>query len=246
MSNTAHEPDEDSPFTPPDLEDGPADEEEERASRDEKEPEPEPEPEQAPAPQGPTEKELEARFKKADQAMATYARRIGDIYGDDAVNLIECPLCPSMHKGFLNKYDAGRVPKEEMNATMMFLGYAQEAEYKQSARFHTCDACGGLGKVKSGSRVAQWETLTCQVCRGYGYEPPPGDLGNGLVTAAPLAPAEHIEPSGAGVPDVDPSGEPRLLPDGRENPNYGKWPQYKIRVEPWGVTANLTAQDAVT
>ena len=35
--------------------------------------------------------------------------------------------------------------------------------------------------------------------------------------------------------------EPRILPDGRQNPNFGKWPQYKIQVAPYGVTAGLNA-----
>jgi hypothetical protein len=41
--------------------------------------------------------------------------------------------------------------------------------------------------------------------------------------------------------EVDEWDEPRILPDGRENPNFGKMPNRKIPVEPWGVTAGLNA-----
>ena len=42
--------------------------------------------------------------------------------------------------------------------------------------------------------------------------------------------------------DVDEWGEPMILPDGRENPNYGRMPHRKILVEPYGMTANLRAE----
>jgi hypothetical protein len=45
-------------------------------------------------------------------------------------------------------------------------------------------------------------------------------------------------------PDVDEWQEPRILPDGRENPNYGMMPHRKMLVEPWGVTAGLRAEPA--
>ena len=41
---------------------------------------------------------------------------------------------------------------------------------------------------------------------------------------------------------MDEWGEPMILPDGRENPNYGRMPHRKMLVEPYGVTANLRAE----
>jgi len=205
---------------------------------------PEPLPVEETEPQELSEKEREAQFKKADRAVATYASKIGDIYGDEAVNLIECPLCPPMHKGFLDGRDAGRVPDEVRAATLYFLGIATEVEYEASPQHRLCATCKGLGQVKSGSFVPQWETLTCPACNGCGFTPPPG----GAVAAAAPEAGMIAPPTDNGAApepgEVDPTGERRLLPDGRQNPNWMKWPQGKILVPPWGITAGLTTQDA--
>lgn len=228
--------------------DGPADDEQAEAEEAESEPEgaDDDTTEQEPPLQarGLSEVEMEKRFKSADRAVAAYARKIGDIYGDDAAQLAECPLCPGIHKGFVNVQDAGLVPDDVKNAVMTFLGYARERDYTQAPNVHACETCSALGKVATGSQVAGRETITCPNCKGFGYSPPPGEPQNGAAFGVEPHTADDFTATGAGVPDTDPSGEPRLLPDGRENPNYGKWPQYKILVEPWGKTVGLTVQDA--
>lgn len=231
----------------PDVDGAPDDEQaeaEEAGDDGGREPEDEPVGEEAPQARILSDVEREKRFKAADKAVATYARRIGDIYGADADDLAECPLCPSIHKGFVNVQDAGLVPDAVKSTVMTFLGYAREREYAQAPNVHACESCEALGKVATGSQVAGKETITCPRCNGYGYYPPPGAPQNGADLSHGGPHVEEFTASGAGVPDTDPAGEPRILPDGRENPNYGKWPQYKIAVEPWGKTAGLMAQDA--
>lgn len=188
---------------------------------------------------------MEKRYKAADRATQTYVKRISEIFEEQALDLIECPLCPPIHKGFLNKYDAGRVPDEVKDAAMVFLGFAREKEYNPDGDVNECRRCGGLGKTRTGSRVPGNETRKCPSCRGYGFVPPPGATDNGAGSLdTHLAPiADELSPFPTA--EVDAWNEPRILPDGRENPNYGKMPQFKIRVEPWGATAGLTAQDAV-
>src|SRR5205823_5221567 len=102
----------------------------------------------------------------------------------------------------------------------------------------------GEGKTATGSRVSGNDWRICPKCHGFGYTPPPEQGTNGAGAASEFhAPVgEHASP--LEEPDNDVAGEPRLLPDGRVNPNYGKWPQYKVLVQPWGVTAGLTVQDA--
>lgn len=251
MSDHETEPQTDEPEVQlPDTpdEDGPADDDEaaedDEAASDEDAPEETPPPEETPVARGISDEAREARFRKADRAVANYAKRIGEIYEEDAAALTLCPLCPDIHKGFVNVQDAGMVPDDVKNAVMLFLGYARERDYPQAPNVHGCATCAALGKVATGSKVAGKETMTCPECHGYGYAPPPGSPQ--AFTSDTNGHVEHEEfvATGAGVPDVDPTGEPRLLPDGRENPNYGKWPQYKIQVEPWGTTQGLTAQDA--
>ena len=234
------------PEAPPET---PAEPEPDPEPEPESEPTPEPEEPQEPAeppvdvtpPQGASHEEWEERFKKADKAATTYARRIGEIFEEDANQLIPCPLCPGMHKGFVNVHDAGKVPREIVNDAMRYLGQAFEVEYKESPTHRPCGVCDGYGQVSTGSRVPGNEKIRCSSCNGYGYTPPPGPGVNGpgnvagvsQVVAGALADLDH--------PAIDSMGEPEILPDGRPNPNYGKWPQYKVLVEPWGVTAGLVA-----
>ena len=193
-------------------------------------------------PQGLTPEQLEKRSKSAETRFATYARGIRGLYEDEEENLVECPLCPPQHKGFVDVRFAGHIPEEVADAVKFYLGVARQVEYPQDPGANTCPMCDGYGKVTTGSRVPGHETRTCTNCTGYGYMPPPGRVqkpsenGHGDLVAVELT-----EPT---LPDEDrdPWGEPRILPDGRENPNYGKQPQYKIMVEPWGVTAGLSAQ----
>lgn len=233
MLETAARPDEDG-------DDGENDDEGDGDGEDEDE---ESAPAEAP-PQSVTPEELEKRFKQAERAVAAYVKKIQSIFEDQAGDLVECPLCPPIHKGFLNLHDAGRVPDEIVQAVKLFLGIGTEVAYPPSQKHSACPVCDGLGKVNSGSRVAQWESLTCENCNGFGFIPPPGQATNGRAAGAAAEVLVAPEGEAFSYDDIDPSGEPRLLPDGRPNPNYGKWPQFKVSVPPWGVTAGLTALDA--
>lgn len=197
------------------------------------------------AAQSMSEAEREKAYKRIEQSYNTYVRAVGKNLEEDANDLVPCLLCSSTpHPAFLNQNDAGRVPQEVVDGVKLFLGFAREVEYRQSSQHRTCDLCGGEGQVSTGSHVPQWKSLACPACKGYGFVPPPGQPVNG---ADAQAAAEVMPLSNPPIPDLvdtDPSGEPRILPDGRENPNFGKWPQFKVPVPPWGVTANLTAQDA--
>ena len=237
MSEHEHDPAE--PVEP--VEPTPEEEEEEAAQPEhELEPEPTPEPE----PQGWSEQDAEAVFKKIEAANKTYTRKVGEAFGEEAVDLLPCPVCADTVPGFVNKHQVGQFPDDIRRQVMRFLGFATEQEYEASQTVTACKPCKGKGKVTTGSTVAGHETITCPSCKGYGYVPPPTAVTNGNVgaevvpfaptPAAPVAPQE----------DVDEWGESLILPDGRENPNYGKMPHRKILVEPWGITAGLRAEPA--
>jgi hypothetical protein len=199
----------------------------------------EPEPEPVPA----SDMAGEKRAKASEREVKRYFTALGKIWEEQAVDLIPCPLCPDLHKGLVNKYDAGKVPEEITNAVQIFLGFAREQDYEPDPEVATCPTCKGRGFTKTGSQVTNNEKHTCKKCNGFGYFPPPVISGNGHAAVDVLhAPAgETLSP--LDNPDVDLAGEPRVLPDGRMNPNFGLWPQYKVKVPPYGETAGLTAQD---
>lgn len=215
--------------------------EQEREPDEEIEQETETETEAAP-PAGPSEADMEARIAKAERATKRYVSQVSAALEEEATNLIECPLCLSFARGFLHLGDRGNVPEDVQKAVRLWFGEAQEVEYPPSSQHRTCAQCRGYGKVGTGSLVPDWATIVCASCNGKGFTGPPSAATNGHVHEQD---AQHLAdtPIQSGSPeDVDPTGEPRLLPDGRQNPNFGRWPQYKIEVPPWGITAGLLSE----
>lgn len=204
-----------------------------------------PEEEPAPPSEPPTDAAMEKRFQAAEKATKAYVGKLAAIFEEAAQDLELCPLCPAQHKGLVNLHDAGRVPQEVSDAVMLYLGFARPTDYKQDEETRTCPRCEGHGKTQTGSLVPGNETRKCPGCQGYGYVPPPAGAPGTNGHAADF----HLPAGESDAPLVqaerDSWGEPRILPDGRENPNYGKQPAYKILVPPYGITAGLVAQDAV-
>jgi hypothetical protein len=186
----------------------------------------------------------EDTFRKLEAAAKAHRTKVANILGDESYGLIECPLCiASIVPGMVNLADAGNLHPEHEAIVKHYLGISREMEYAQDDQVSECPVCHGEGKTKTGSKVPQFATHDCSECRGFGYVPPPtiGARPDENGATHELTPADFAPPTEHA--DVDNWGEPRILPDGRENPNYGRQPQFKIPVPPWGVTAHLTAQD---
>jgi hypothetical protein len=187
--------------------------------------------------------EIEKLYKTVERSFKTYSGHVAALAAGAELPIHGCPLCPTPHKGFVNLNDAGRLPDFVSDEVKVFLGFAREQDYEQASNIEPCAQCKGKGKVLTGSKVAGNESVQCRNCNGFGYYPPP-------VAAGSEGPAQNVvhfpageRPEPVDNGDMDLSGEPRILPDGRPNPNFGLWPQYKIQVPPWGTTAGLTAQD---
>ena len=198
-------------------------------------------------PSAPVDEERSKMFQKIERSFSTYKAAVERNLGDEVTDWLGCPLCYSgTAPGYVNRHDLGHVPEEVKANVQMFLGYAREKEYPEAKGINQCAGCAGLGKVSTGSRVAEHMTITCPDCKGYGYTPPPGArelhsvaVGNGQHEAAD--PHADLE-----VPDRDNWGEPRILPDGTLNDNYGKQPQFKTRHPVYGETRLLSPEELVS
>jgi len=216
----------DAPPTPEEAPEGQPDEagEEEEAAESEEPSEAEPPsgepPPESDEPQGLTPEQLEKRDKAVEKAFALYTKKVTELYEEDAVNLLAAPISPSAPTGFIHKADAGRVPKELQGAVLDFFGMPVEADYELDPTKPACDTCKGLGKIKTGSRVPQYETLICGVCAGKGFTEYGVPTANGQQEPTPELVAAAVADDPAAKPDVDPWGHPRWLQDGRPNPNY--------------------------
>ena len=185
-----------------------------------------------------------ARQKKVSKSFDTYAASLGRNYEEAANDLLRCPLCPDNFPGFVLLADAGRLPEENKKAVLSFVGLNVEQEYKPDPFLHVCNVCDGHGFTARPSRVAGKEKRICPACKGQGDDliatgEAAADTNGHTDEAFTLA-----DPANAKPDDSDNWGQPRILPDGRENPNYGRMPQYWVSVDPWGDTRNLPAQAA--
>lgn len=214
-----------------------ADAEGDAAEAETPEPEPEPTPElepepEPPAPEPASDGEAEKAWISAEKASASYGKRIAGLLDPHAPQLAECPLCLPNLRGYIDTNDAGRLPEDIVAVVRSFLGDTAEADYKPSPTHRRCDHCDGLGKVKTGSLVPNYDVLACGQCKGSGFLPPPGGSSNGSAehepALVPVTPDGYEAPKG----DTDPWGSPRLLENGLENPNWGRMPQFKSATLP--------------
>lgn len=233
MSETAIETPEEAPAEPATEPEPTPDE---TVPFEEPEPTQEPEPAQEPSEPQPPADEADPRIIESQKKWTNFEKAVRSIWGEYQSNLMECPLCFTSHKGLIDLNDRGQYPEEVLSAIIEYARGAAQIKIPRSPRHQRCTDCDGTGKWDTDSRVPTKDIIGCDTCKGYGYVPPPvpSSSGNGYSEAA------QIEGAGVGVTvdeaeppaDADIWGSPRLLPDGQENPNYGKMPQYKNRSLP--------------
>jgi hypothetical protein len=190
--------------------------------------EPEPEqPEAPPAPEGMSIEELEKVRTKLDTSANTWRRRVNDLLGDEADMLVACELCDPLLPGFHFPAEL-EAPRDELHARLLDVLRAPAApEYRPDPFTVECGTCGGWGKTLTKGHVAGKTERVCPTCKGLGFQSPDtpaADPSNGA-TANVAFDLPNEEPLVSDGTDV--WGSPKLLPDGQENPNYGKMPQYK-------------------
>lgn len=201
-------------------------------------------PEGVPAEPQQSAEELDEAFKRIERSYKTYSRAVENNLGEQKADWLGCPLCaPGAIPGFFNRHDIGNVPEEIEANVQMVLGYARERDYPKAQHVNPCGDCNGLGKVSTGSQVAEHMLVTCPNCRGYGYMPPPPRHGEHAPTNGVQPVESQVSSEDFETPDRDNWGEPRILPDGTLNDNYGKQPQFKSRHPIYGETRLLTGEE---
>lgn len=112
----------------------------------EPEPEPQPEPEPEPEPQAGT---LSAeQVHELEKATTAYFKRAEKVFGPGNVPP-SCPHCEGL--GF------------------DLTGGEPAAEFKSHEQYIECPECGGMGNVKTGSKVPGHDLHDCPKCVGRGY-----------------------------------------------------------------------------
>lgn len=186
----------------------------------------------AQAPTGPSMEEIEKVLAKLETSANTWRRRVKELLGDEADNLVPCELCDPNIPGFHWPAELLQ-PTSELHAHLLDVLRTPDApDYNQAQHVRRCNLCDGYGKVLSGSRVPNKGEVVCQMCKGNGFV--------GDATMPTSNPDNGAEPEVEYPADTGPLvteatdvwGSPRILDDGQENPNYGKMPQYKDKSLP--------------
>ena len=182
------------------------------------------------------------RWKTHERLSNAYFKKIEDLWGDDAVKLTRWMIGPNSPYGYISETDVGRLPDDFKQGLETVLGTVREQDYEPDPFATQCPTCKGKGSTALPTFVGGKGKRECPTCDGNGYliraEATGGNGDNGYVAdVVTLAVAPDIQ---AGDPDD--FGEPKILPDGRPNPNFQKLPQHKILIPPYGITALLTKQ----
>ncbi len=185
--------------------------------------EPEPEP-----PAGMSIEELEKVRGQLDRSATTWRNRVSQLLGEEAQFLVPCELCDPMIPGF--HWPAEMVtPTSDVQARLYDVLRAPDGPGYQPDPYTTeCTTCMGLGKTLTKSLVAGKTERVCPSCGGDGFKviqaqgTPPPQNGDATEIQYNLPNEEPLVVDGS-----DAWGSPKLLPDGQENPNWGRMPQYK-------------------
>ncbi len=213
------------------VEDQPDEAEETEVTFEEPEPETEEEePVEDPGPVPPagvSEAELEKVRGQLERSATTWRNRVSQLLGEEAQFLVPCELCDPLLPGFHFPVDL-LTPSDDVQARLFDVLRTPAGPGYQEDPFTTeCTTCAGLGKTLTKSQVPGKTERVCPTCGGDGFQLQggrPAQAQNGSE-----AEVQYNLPNEAPLVDdgTDVWGSPKILPDGMENPNYGKMPQYK-------------------
>jgi hypothetical protein len=222
----AESPDEPTPEPSPDEQ---AEEEEAHESEQVEgvpaEPEPQEEPSGAAGAVG--DKEIEKMLKRVETANAGYARKLGEILGDEAQILETCPRCAAPFLGLIWPAAMRPVSPEVKDAVLVSVGEQPAMATMPDPYARRCDVCDGSGVTASGSRRPEEKGVKCIPCNGRGWIPVGDERRVGRSDIAPVAQAN-------GQTDVSPQSMTATAPAPDEDlwgrragdPNYGVHPMY--------------------
>ncbi len=117
------------------------------------------------------QKAIDKIFKQLDGEASRHAKRLGEIMGEDAQDLVLCPMCgpvdgmPNLAGFVLN---APLHPEAEARVKAA-LGLDDTTQLLEAKHVRPCEDCAAWGVVKTGSHVARNEVIMCPTCSGNGY-----------------------------------------------------------------------------
>lgn len=180
-----------------------------------------------------TEREMQKLAKRVETAKVALAKKLTEIFGDEATDLILCPRCTSDSlpfggiPGFVFPPSIAPVDHETKANVLLSVGEMPEQVTKPDTASRCCDNCDGYGRVFSGSKVNREKTLVCIACKGKGWvavgderRVPANNVAQVTTETGETYPANGYTAPVEPAPDLDPWGR------GPDSPDYGKLPMY--------------------
>lgn len=121
-----------------------------------------------PQDEAPDAKEIEKAFKALGKVRELVARRVGDILGDDATQLIPCPTCQDLAPGFVWPPNVAPLSPEAEAGTLLLLGMQKPQDLQPHPNASLCDTCKGKGQVQTPSLVPGYDVVDCPACAATG------------------------------------------------------------------------------
>lgn len=129
--------------------------------------EPEPEPSaQAPAMD---EKAIEKAHRETERLRKDVAGRVGRIFGEDVVHMVECPLCAETAPGWIWNPQQVELQDEHLAKVLLALGVVGPKKLRHHPTIDTCPTCGGEGQLETGSKVPGMNVIDCSTCGKKGW-----------------------------------------------------------------------------
>lgn len=147
----------------------------------------------------------EKRAKQLEGLNKHVTRRLGEIFGDDAVDLVPCPVCAYWSMpGWIPPVE---LPDEVRAIMQHLLGQHAASDYKRDNYSHICEECYGLGETRSGSKKPGYELVVCIPCGGKGWVAVGPERGGPLQAVPNSAPAHVTLTSVPDAPQYAPRPE---------------------------------------
>lgn len=115
------------------------------------------------------ERDLLKRDSRLSAEHERHAKRLGEIMGDDAGDLIPCPVCMDGIDGYVFLPEVQQLSDEAISRIRQVIGLPDYSTFRQAPDAHACPDCDGLGEVVTGSHVPGYETKTCGLCMKKGW-----------------------------------------------------------------------------
>lgn len=116
-----------------------------------------------------SEKALMKRDQQLDAEKTRHASRVGVIMGEAAVDLIPCPVCMDGIDGWIYTPEVAALSDEAVSRIRSVIGLPDYTTFKHVTWANTCEECGGMGKVLTGSNVPGSDITGCMRCNERGW-----------------------------------------------------------------------------